>query len=43
MGRVQEGVVIPTTEEEAKELAQKGNQAAAAYVDVDVQCNNILE
>lgn len=40
---------IPTTEEEAKDAAKEGNANAGGssssssdYVDVDVQCTNIL-
>lgn len=51
--RPKDGVKIPTTEEEAKEAAKNGAAAAASsssssgssssdYVDVDVQCANIL-
>ena len=44
-----DGVKIPTTEEEAKDAAKEGNANAGGssssssdYVDVDVQCTNIL-
>lgn len=43
LNRLKDNLKIPTTDEEAKELAQKGNTSNDEYVDVDVQCDNILK
>lgn len=39
----QSNIKIPTTEEEAKQEASAPVSASSSYVDVDTECNNILE